>query len=58
VHKVFQSWKQGIINTDQHSVLKKGQMVQIISEDENEFIVKPYIASIPQKIKKEDLVIN
>lgn len=33
-------------------------MVQIISEDENEFIVKPYIASIPQKIKKEDLIIN
>jgi hypothetical protein len=54
----FQSFKQGVIRIDDHSILKKGQIVQIISEDVDTYIVKPYIASVPQKIKKEDLILN
>lgn len=54
----FQSFKQGIIRTETHSVLKKGQIVQIVSEDDETFTVKPYIASVSQKIKKEDLIVN
>jgi hypothetical protein len=58
MQKSFQSFKQGIIKIEDHSILRKGQIVQIISEDTETYTVKPYIASVPQKIKKEDLILN
>ena len=58
MQKSFQSLRQGIIKIEDHSILRKGQIVQIISEDTETYTVKPYIASVPQKIKKEDLILN
>lgn len=52
------SYKQGVVNTDEHPVLRKTQIVSIIGEDEDYFIVKPYIDSMEQKIKKEDVAVN
>lgn len=51
-------YKQGVINTEDHPVLRKGQLVSIISEEEDFYIVKPFIASIEQKISKKDLIVN
>ena len=58
MQKNFQSFRQGIIKVENHSILRKGQIVQIVSEDAETYTVKPYIASVPQKIKKEDLILN
>ena len=52
------TYKNGIINTDTHPVLRKGQAVKVIYEKDGFYFVKPYIACIEQKIKKEDVVVN
>ncbi len=52
------SYKSGIINTDTHPVLKKGQMVKVLYEKDGYYVVKPYIACFEQKIKKEDVIVN
>jgi hypothetical protein len=52
------SYKQGVVNTEEHPVLRKTQIVSIIAEEGDFFIVKPYIASIEQKISKKDLIVN
>ncbi len=54
----MKSYKQGIVNTDDHPVLRKTQIVSIVAEESEYFIVKPYIASIEQKISKKDLIVN
>jgi hypothetical protein len=51
-------YKSGIINTDTHSVLRKGQAVKVLYEKDGYYVVKPYIACIEQKIKKEDVIVN
>ncbi len=51
-------YKQGIVNTDDHPVLRKTQIVSIIFEEGEYYIVKPYIASVEQKIFKKDLIVN
>lgn len=50
--------KQGIVNTDNHPVLRKTQIVNIILEEEDFYIVKPCISSIEQKISKKDLIVH
>jgi len=52
------SYKQGIVNTDSHKVLRKGQIVRVIYERDGYYVVKPYIACVEQKIKKEDITVN
>jgi hypothetical protein len=52
------SYKQGIVNTDDHLVLRKTQLVNIISEEEEYYIVKPLISCFEQKILKKDLIVN
>ena len=52
------SYKQGVVNTDEHPVLRKTQIVSIIAEEDEYFIVKPYIANMEQKISKKDLIVN
>ena len=54
----MESYRQATVNTENHPVLRKGQIVSILFEEENFYIVKPYIASVEQKIKKEDLIVR
>jgi hypothetical protein len=52
------SYKQGIVNTDDHPILRKTQLVNIIFEEEEYYIVKPLISCFEQKILKKDLIVN
>ena len=51
-------YRQGIINRDISENLKKGQIVDIISEDDSYYIIQSYITSFQEKIKKQDLNID
>lgn len=53
-----EAYKHGIVNTDSHPVLRKGQAVKVLYERNGMYVVKPYIACIEQKIKKEDVIVN
>ena len=54
----MKSHKPGIVNTDNHPVLRKTQIVNIILEEGDFYIVKPYISSMEQKISKKDLIVH
>ena len=51
-------YKQGIVNIDNHPVLRKTQIVNIILEEGDFYVVKPHIASMEQKISKKDLIVH
>lgn len=46
------NYKHGIVDTDSHKVLRKGQQVRVMYEREGFYMVKPYISEIEQKIEK------
>lgn len=54
----MESYKHGTVNTDSHPVLREGQIVKVLYEKEGYYVVKPYVACVEQKIKKEDLILN
>jgi len=51
-------YKQGIVNTDDHPVLRKTQIVNVLFEEEDFYIVKPFMATVEIKISKKDLIVN
>lgn len=54
----METYRHGIVNTDSHQVLRKGQAVKVLYERDGFYVVKPYIACIEQKIKKEDVILH
>lgn len=54
----METYRHGIVNTDSHPVLRKGQVVKVLYERDGMYVVKPYNASLEQKIKKEDVIVN
>ena len=54
----METYRHGIVNTDSHQVLRKGQAVKVLYERDGFYIVKPYIAFTEQKIKKEDVIVH
>lgn len=52
------TYKNGIINTDTHPVLRKGQAVKVMYEKDGFYIVKQHVTCMEQKIKKEDVIVN
>lgn len=54
----MKTYRQGVVNTDNHPILRKTQIVSILAEEENFYIVKPLISCFEQKIKKEDIIVN
>ena len=53
----METYRHGII-TDSHPVLRKGQAVKVLYERDGYYVVKPYVSSMEQKIKKEDIIVN
>lgn len=56
--KTKRCYKQGVIQTDAHTYLKKGCIVDIISETKDCYLVQSFVTGIPEFIKKEHLKIN
>lgn len=55
---MMETYRHGIVNTDSHQVLRKGQAVKVLYERDGMYVVKPYIACLEQKIKKEDIIVH
>ena len=55
---MMETYRHGIVNTDSHLVLRKGQAVKVLYERDVYYVVKPYVASMEQKIKKEDVIVH
>jgi hypothetical protein len=55
IMKKKRCYRQGIINRDISENLKKGQIVDIISEDDYCYIIQLFITSFQEKIQKQDL---
>ena len=55
---MMETYRHGIVNTDSHKILRKGQAVKVLYERDGMYVVKAYVASIEQKIKKEDVIVN
>lgn len=51
------NYKHGIVDTDSHKVLRKGQQIRVMYERDGFYIVKPYISEIEQKIEKTLVII-
>jgi hypothetical protein len=57
-HKRGGAYKQGVVTTTTHPVLKKGQIVDILFEGYYFYYVKSFTTSSQEKIEKKDLQIN
>lgn len=55
---VKRTYKQCVINTDFHPVLKRGQIVDIISETPEFYLVQSFETGTPEFISKKDVVTN
>jgi len=49
------AYKKGIVETNEHYSLKKGQVVDIISEKLDVYLVQSYQTSKPEFVKKQDI---
>lgn len=54
----METYRHGIVNTDSHQVLRKGQAVKVLYERDGYYMVRLYVSSLEQKIKKEDVIVN
>ena len=51
-------YKQGVVKKTINDNLKKGEIVDILLEKNDFYLIRKYTTSDIQKIKKEDLLIN
>lgn len=56
--KIKRSYRQGIVITENHPTLNKGQIVEIISEDDFYYTVQSFYTSGLEKIEKKDLQLD
>jgi hypothetical protein len=56
--KRHQPYRNGIVKTDTHPVLLKGQVVEIIEDCEDYYKVRVFINAKREEIKKEDVLVN
>jgi hypothetical protein len=56
--KRTRAYKQGVVKTFEHPVLNEGQIVEIIFEGYDFYVVQSFTTATQEKIKKEDLQIN
>jgi len=51
-------YKQGIVNTENHPPLLKGQIVEILEEHDEYYKVRLYLTGGIETVKKEEISIN
>jgi len=56
--KRTRAYKQGVVKTFQHPILQEGQIVDILFEGHDFYIVQCFTTGTQEKINKEDLTIN
>jgi hypothetical protein len=51
-------FKQGVVITETHPILKKGQIIDILEELENKYKVRSFKTANVEIINKKDISIN
>ena len=51
------NYKHGIVDTDSHIVLRKGQKIRVMYERDGCYMVKPYISEVEQIIEKKFVIL-
>jgi len=51
--KIKRAYRQGVVATSSHPVLKEGQIVDIIFEGHDFYMVQSFITGTQEKIQKE-----
>jgi hypothetical protein len=52
-------YKQGVVETENHPILNKGQFIEILEEKDEEYIVRAIFPNSPTIIiSKKDIFIN
>lgn len=52
------AYKQGIVNTIEHSTLLKGQVVEILEESGEYYRVRVFINAKIETVNKKDIIVN
>lgn len=52
-HKIKRAYRQGQVLTENHPTLNKGQIVEIIKEDEEYYDVRVFITGKSERIEKK-----
>jgi len=52
------AYRIGIVTTEEHPSLLKGQVVEIMAEDSEDFLVRVYLTGKPAKIEKKFVLVN
>jgi len=58
MQNAIRPYKQGVVNTKDHPVLKEGQIVDIIFEGYDFYFVQSFTTSSQERIEKIYLTIN
>jgi hypothetical protein len=58
MRKKISPYRQGAINTEEHPILKKGQIVEIVDENEEFFRVRVFLTGKIESIKKIHISLN
>lgn len=53
MRKIRGPYRQGVINTDNHPIYKKGQIVEIVGEFQENYKVRTFLTGKVEEIKKE-----
>jgi len=51
-------FKQAVVTIETHPVLRKGQIVDIIEEEENRYKVRSFLTAKYEFVNKKDISIN
>ena len=51
--KIRSPYRQGAVNTTEHPKLTKGQIIEIMEENETSYRVRTFLTGKPESIKKE-----
>ena len=52
------AYKTGIVITEEHPSLLKGQVVEVMAEEGEDYLVRIYITGKPAKIEKKFVLVN
>jgi hypothetical protein len=52
------AYRNGIVASDEHPILLKGQVVEIMEEQEEDYIVRVFLTGQPLKVEKKHILIN
>jgi len=58
VNRRRHAYRHGVVTTDSHPVFLKGQVIEIMAEEGEDYIARVFITGLPGKIEKKFVLVN